>query len=727
VVLARLDPVYVWLHHSIGGEGPELAATRFLLAAAILLVPCTLMGFTLPVLSRAVINREGVAGRGAGALYAANTLGAVAGCTLAGFVWIPAFGLFSTSVAAALLNLGVAAAAIAIGGRFEPAPAAIVAGATPRAIGLAATVFAVSGFAAMGYEVLWTRALQHYMHNSTYAYTAMLAVFLAGIGLGSAASARVADRLRSPHLALAALQLLIALSVIVGLRVFMSFERLVPAASQALGGLDSWPRVLTLIFTEAALTMLATTLLLGAMFPLVVRLAVDRPDAVGRSVGIVYVANTLGCIAGSLVTGFIALPALGVRGGFLALMHLNLGIAAVLALREQRTPQAVAIAAAAAVSSVLAITLLPATLFPDGFAARFGRILFYREEVTDTVMVTETENGSRMIRYADGRGTAGTPTVREDRMYAHIPLLLHPAAQRVLQIGFGVGNTLSSTLVHPVTRVDCVELSPGVVDAAPFFRETNRDALSDPRVRLVITDGRNFVLTSSDRYDVIRMDPPELHTAGVVNLYTREFFEQVRLHLAPGGVFSAWINAVMTPIDDIRLLLRTLLDVFPHVSVWTGPAQYSWVMNASVEPLDPDLQRLTRAFTDATLRADLATIGIATPFDFLDHFVISGAELRELAGEGPLVTDDHTRLDFSVPRSRDAYYGIANYNTDAWLVEFMVSAGRESAAAELFLEKIAELRAHRRPVLPYLRNVAAAGYGPAEVSARLPGVESAPP
>src|SRR5262245_10813482 len=573
----------------------------------------------------------------------------------------------------------------------------------------------------MGYEVLWTRALEHYTHNSTYAYTAMLAVFLAGIALGSAAGARVADRVRSPWLAVALLQLGIAASVVVGLLVFMRFESLVPAVTEALGGLRSWPRVVALLFAEAAVTMLGTTLLLGAMFPLVVRLAVGRLDAVGRSVGFVYLANTVGSIAGALAVGFLVLPALGVRGSFLALALANLSLAGLLALGAERRRERLGVLAAAAAVGAGAFLLLPPALFRDQYAARFGRILFYREEVTDTVMVTEGADGSRVIRYADGRGTAGTATYREDRMYAHIPLLLHPGPRRVLQIGFGVGNTLSSTLAHPVESVDCVELSPGVVDAESFFRATNRDPLADPRVRLVIGDGRHFVLTSDELYDVIRMDPPELHTAGVVNLYTREFFELVRARLAPGGLFSVWINAVMTPIDDIRMLLRTLAAVFPYVSVWTGPAQYSWVMNASLEPHDPDLRRLAGAFASPPLRADLESIGIRTPFEILDHYVFSGDAVAEFAGEGPLVTDDHTRLDFSVPRASDAYYGIANYNTNAWLVELMDPRRRKGSAERAFLAKVAELRSHRRPVLPELRNVEAAGYERGAVERMLAG------
>jgi hypothetical protein len=304
-------------------------------------------------------------------------------------------------------------------------------------------------------------------------------------------------------------------------------------------------------------------------------------------------------------------------------------------------------------------------------------------------------------------------------MYAHIPLLLHPDPRHVLQICFGVGNSLASVLQYPVERVDAVELSPGVIEAARYFRATNRDSIEDPRVRLWIDDGRNFLLTSRERYDVIRLDPPELHTAGIVNLYTREFYELARDHLAPGGIFSIWFNGVMTPLEDIRAVLRTVADVFPHVSVWHDPHMFSWIVNGSLEPHDPDLRVLHGHFRDAAVRSDLASIGIPDPFHFLSYFVFSGDALRAFAGEGPLVVDDHTRLDFSVPRSRDSSYGIANYNTNNWLVDRLEPGAQHDVAFATFARKARELASHKQSVLPQLRNIEAAGFTREEADGRL--------
>ena len=717
-MLFDLGPAYAWLHANVGGTGPALTIGRFLLACAVLLVPTTLMGTTLPLLSRAAVADESAVGRSTGSLYALNTLGAVAGCLAAGFALIPAWGLSATTSVAAALNLAVGASAAALGLRAAPRASAVPRHAdsarrpTPPAVRAAALGFGVSGLTAMGYEVLWTRALEQFTHNSTYAYTAMLAVFLLGIAGGSAVAATRADHARRPLAAFGALEMGIGASVILGLVVYMQLLHWIPAATQALGGLHSWGRAVALIFGVATVTLLATTLLFGATFPYVARAVVDSLDVVGRRIGTAYTLNTLGSILGAVAVGFFLVPGVGMRGSFLLLIVTNFALGAVLLgwagpLRRRVLAATVALSGAAA-----AFALVPPEPLKRIFLERYGNLLMYREQVTDIVMVTQDERGGRLIRYGDGRGTAGTLTVREDRSYAHIAMLAHPDPRRILNICFGVGNSLSSVAQYPVERIDQVELSPGVVEAAPYFRATNRNVLEDPRVNLTIEDGRNFLLASRDRYDVIRLDPPELHTAGVVNLYTLEFFRLARDHLAPGGLFSIWLNIAYTPERETRMILRTIAEVFPHVTVWHSPWIYSWVINASAEPRPPDFARLRRAFSNPRVRADLATIPVSQPFQLLNWFVMADHEVREWAGDVPLVTDDQTRLDFSVPRSIESYFGISNSITDHYLVD-QIDPGAS------VVQRAARYCEHKRPVLPWLANADASGLDRAALQARL--------
>jgi spermidine synthase len=734
-VLFGLGPIEIRMHGALGGSGAAYATARFALAAGVLLVPCTLMGTTLPLLSRAAVRVRDEVAMGAGGLYAFNTLGAVVGCVAAGYYLVPSLGLQATSSLAALLNLGLGTAAVILGMRSSPtvvSPSvdqvaesdAAPASADRARIRLATIAFGVSGFSALGLEVLWTRALEQFTHNSTYAYTSMLAIFLLGIGGGSAVCARFADRSKRPLFAFGVIELAIGASVIVSLLVYMNLLDWIPALTEAAGGLQSWGRAVTLIFAIATVTMLVTTTLFGATFPFVARCVVESVEHVGKRIAIAYAVNTLGAILGAVTVGFFLLPVLGLRGSFVTLILLSLALGALLVdrgIRDTSTaaPRAnawprpsIAGIGVALVLGAASFVLIPQDLFRSIYEQRYHKILMYREQITDIVMVTEDDKGGRMIRYGDGRGTAGTTTFREDRSYAHVALMPHPNPRNILNICFGVGNSLSSVAQYPVDRIAQVELSPGVLHAAPYFEETNRKVLEDPRVELTIEDGRNYLLTSPERFDIIRLDPPELHTRGIVNLYTKEFFELARDHLAEGGIFSIWVNIAYTPEAEMKMIARTAKEVFPHVTIWQSPWLYSWVINGSVAPRPPDLELLTTRFAEPQLEQDLASIPYKDPFDFLNYFVMADDEILEFAGNAPIITDDRTRLDFTVPRSVESFFGISNSITDLYLVNQI------DPDANVFMRGARYCR-YKRPVFPHLVNREAAGLSATEVEQKL--------
>jgi hypothetical protein len=265
---------------------------------------------------------------------------------------------------------------------------------------------------------------------------------------------------------------------------------------------------------------------------------------------------------------------------------------------------------------------------------------------------------------------------------------------------------------YPVDSIRQVELSPGVIDAAPYFTKTNRDVLSDPRVELTIHDGRNFLLTSRERYDIIRLDPPELHTRGIVNLYTKEFFELARDHLAEGGIFSIWVNIAYTPEAEMKMIARTMREVFPHVTIWQSPWLYSWVFNGSVAPRPPDMALLAERFQQPRLKRDLDSIPFKDPFDFLNYFVMADEEVDAFAGDSPVVTDNRTYLDFTVPRSVDSFFGISNNITDLFLMDQI------DPDADVFMRGYRYCR-FKRPVFPHLVNAEASGMSAERVEAEL--------
>ena len=583
-MLEAATPIYAVVHRAAGGNLPLVNAARFLIAGGLLFVPAALMGATVPVLARVVVRRDATVGGDLALLYGLNTLGAVLGTLVAGFVLLGPIGMMGTTLVAVVLNAGVAGAAwkwgsAAAAGSPSPGPPPLQVGpADVVPPGLARLLLGVawlSGFTALGWEVLWTRLLVFYLHNSTYAFSAMLAVFLFGLAAGSLLVSRHADRITDPARAFGTLQVAIAILALAAVRCYTLlpeaaalFTSVVPIRSVG----AAW----ALVFLQAALIMLPSCLLMGAAFPLAARALAGSARGASRSMATLYAVNTLGTVAGAFLTGFVLIPTLGLGRTAAALVLTSLLAGAALWWSRPvpaRRPRALRWALLAGLA-VAAPVVVPAHLFRDAFERRFGKVLYYKDQATDTVAVAETRPGlldSRTIFYADGRGTAGIFSAPENRVSGHLPMLLHPDPQDALVICFGVGNSLAAVGRHPVGRIHCVELSPGVVEAAPLFSATNRDILADPRVRLTVEDGRIHLLSTAERYDVVTLEPPEMHTAGVVNLYTREFYELVRRRLRPGAVVCQWLNIRKMEEREFRMLLAAFRAVFPAHHALAAP------------------------------------------------------------------------------------------------------------------------------------------------------------
>ena len=724
---AGLKAGYASVYEQLAPHPALFVVVRFALLAGLLAVPCTFMGGTIAVLSKFQSRSPHSLGRDVGLLYALNTLGAVVGCVLAGFVLIEALGLRGTTLLAAAANLGIGLASLGASRLVEPRLQPVT--PRPRAdsetgeplawVGL--VVFTISGFCALGYEVLWSRTLAFYLHNSTYAFTAMLASFLLGIGLGSLLFNRWVDRTRFPSLGLALTQAGIAVLSVLAVRLYPSLPVVVDWVQRATA-LDAWWKALAIQAMQASLILLPPTLLMGLAFPLAVRLYAASPRTVSRDVGVLYAGNTLGSIAGSLSMGFVLLPRLGLIGSFRLLIAINLVAAFLVVLTRPEIPRRRAIAAA----GVAALPLLAWGLPPDLFIGAFQRnavVLFYRDGVADTVMVKADPRNPRRrgLFFSDGRGTAGTYTNRENRIYGHLPLLLHGDAQRVLSIGFGVGNTLAAIATHPEVReIDAVELSPNVLAAAPFF-PTNDRVYEDPRVRFHVQDGRNYLLGVDEKYDVIQLEPPEIHTNGVVHLYTREFYDLARERLASGGLICQWANVNMIPIRAQKLLIRAFLEVFPSGTVW-APRQGtdSILLIGGREALRIDYGDFRRGFDVPPVRRDLLrNADVETPVQLLADFKLGAAGARAFAADVPVITDDRTIVDFSAPRSVDANYGLTN--SFSGLTVPMVGEGGWPATRDYYVSKLETMRSTIESVFPLLHGFATEGEREAvrdELSAR---------
>src|SRR5438445_2703034 len=531
VVLQGLTPLYVWLHQSLSSSFWLFGLVRFLLAFGFLCVPTALMGATLPVLSRYLVQSSATLGWNVGALYALNTGGAVLGCFMAGCVLIGSVGLSRTVWTGAALHFAIALMVL-VGQRWietsdardVPSPSPGVA-APAVALYDAGTVqrvlwpFALAGCAGLSHEVIWTRALTFFVGNSTYAFSAMLTTFLCGLALGSALVARISDRSANVLALLGALQVGIGvygiLTIAILGRLFYGLDGWWEGFSNAY-----WGAPLGLTFLKTFVVILPPTLGMGATFPLVSKIVTHGPQLVGRGVGSAYACNTLGAIVGAWVSGFVAIPLLGIHHSLALTALLSVAIGGVLLTSSSTSRLRQGVLDAGALSCFIPVLVATPTFrFADIAGEPEKAILHYEEDVAGVVKVA-TDIYDRKLLSINGWSVAGTGSPNPDvalgndypevqKMLAHLPMLLHPAPQTALVIGFGAGGTAwSMSRYAALRRLDIVEFVPGVIRAARFFPEMNHDVLTDPRVRAIIDDRRNNLLVPSDTYAVLSVETP---------------------------------------------------------------------------------------------------------------------------------------------------------------------------------------------------------------------------
>lgn len=680
-LLHSLYPLQRWVAADLGATGHALF--RFVCAVSVLIVPTVCMGATLPVLAEGCVRRSQDTGGRVGALYAANTFGAVAGTLAAGFVLIPQLGVFRTVLLAAGLDLAVAAF-VALGARWLRAPRPrmlrpddILRGhlepdvsAHPDAFARAGLwTYGLTGAVSMALEVLWTRALGVVVGSSTYSFTLILAAYLVGLAAGAAAMARrmpVKNRIMPWMLGLAgvaALWTLVATTFVDRLPLWLHQVANQPNVSQ-------WDLFRT-SFVFTALATLPATLAFGAIMPLAVDLASrGRAASPGEVVGRAYLVNTVGCIVGSFAGGFVILPALGVEWGIrglavlLALWAAGVGVWALghLGPLLRFGPAlggllAVGLAAALPTWDVdrwtagLFRMYLARGVFSEGWEP-YADVVYHRDGVATSVTVDRMRESGAVALKVNGKVDASDRGDMPTQVLSGLfPLLLQPRAQDVLVIGYGSGVTPGAVLQAPVRSVVVAEVEARVYEAANrYFAHVNHRPHEDPRASLIVDDGRNYLLTRDRTFDVVISEPSNPWMTGASSLFTRDFFEIVQQRLRPGGVFLQWLQLYELSPKNVALLLRTFRSTFDHVLVLAPDAFSNDVfLVGSAEPLRFEHADLVEALSDPRLGPELARAGVDAPEDLIGLLVGGNAELDAHVPPGELNTDDNALLEFRAP------------------------------------------------------------------------------
>lgn len=672
LILAALGAIYVLIHRNVTSEFYTLSLIRFVLTFAVILIPSTLMGGTLPVLTRFFVKRLEQLGTNIGILYALNTFGAVVGTVAAGFFLIEALGIRWTLGVGIAINFAVAAVALALAQKAsgtedvsnqqenlveetEILQSTNTESREPMADShLALWAIGISGFCALAYEVLWTRIMVFFLGSTTYAFATMLAAFLFGIALGSMVFSRWVDRIRQPIAVFGTVQLGIGLFALILMPAFEELYGMSQAFQSTFGASRFWA------FFSCFLVMCLPTFLMGASFPLVTKIYTGNARQLGRSIGNVYAVNTVGSILGAFCAGFILIPLLGIRPSIVLTVALNTGIGCLLVLRSGRLTetwrsllQGIGIGMPVlnvGLAVVLLLTVnqplfLKSTIFKT---QRPGDTLIdYNEEVDATVTTLKDDEGVYRL-YVDTNQAADASRwdSPSHRVIAHLPLLLHPRPKQALVVGFGMGLTSHSITQHGV-RVDAIELSSGVISAAQkHFTHVNGNVFENSLFSYRLNDGRNHILMTKTKYDMIStgiIHP--LVSAGSSNIYTADFYRLCRRILSEDGIMCQWVPLHRLPEGHYKMIVRTFIEVFPHTTLWYKYTPDFVILIGTPEPLRIDYKNFMARAQIASIREGLAADDLDGP-SLLDSFMMGPETVRKYAGIGPIHTDNRPRLEF---------------------------------------------------------------------------------
>ena len=698
------------------------------LSMVILLPPTTLMGATLPILGKFLVKQHSELAQRIGLLYAVNTLGAATGCLLVAFLLINFLGLFKSVLVASAIYGGIAFTAMILHFLLPVSPRAVVSGAGQRASGPAPSatcaevsvkpllvVFMFSGFAAIAYEVLWFRLLTFFNHRTVYTFSSMLFCYLLGLVLGAYICSRYLSNRKDKLLEyFASIQLMLAIMAFVSFAL-LGYSGVFLHYFFRLAELLNLPDVIAGLFSIRDLSVLALsitvllvpTTLLGITFPLSVELGVSRLPLVGSRIGTLYGLNTLGGVMGSLLTGFVLLPWLGSQGSFMVIIAVNLALFFVLWRTQPALRRNSMLGRQGAITTLCLILLSFAvgTHYLKDMMLKFtdAKVLSFREDADATFAVLEYDyphTGRFQQLVVNGASLANNRM--EGRRYmahlAHLPVLLHPNPETAAVIAIGTGTTAGSLTLHPTLKaIWAVDFSKYVFDVAPHFVPINQSFLESPKVKPVVADGRHFLNVTDERFDVLTFEPPPPVEAGVVNLYSREFYQLAKKRLKKGGILCQWIPFHLDMDREVinRMLLRSILDEFPHVSLWFPNALEGTVI-ASMEPLEIRFDQIAQRMKHAPLNEAMAGYGFGRPEQLLATFVTADEALREYVGDAPPVTDDHPRVEHFNP------YPIKPFNFSYLqpfrrpLHDYIVSGSPEPAVLNKSIEVMESIWANPR-------------------------------
>ncbi len=703
--LMKIYPsVYIYLAQGHEDHRLYLTLVRAAFSVFALLVPTTLMGGTLPVLTRFVSRNSVKMGTQLSLLYGFNTLGAVAGTMTAGFYLLRLYSVSMTLHTAIVMNMLVGFAAVLLSGRasaihdnsmqgndnFEKnAEENVVREEDEKntltyayPVKMVLLGIGVSGFCALGYEVLWTRILTLTIGTSVYGFTIMLVAFLAGIAFGSGSYGlfhrlfpSVKNEILSRTLRFGIVQCIIgvtALFVTINIRDLpvhaLSLNSFYLSRGMSVFDARQWANM-TLAFSY----MFVPAFFMGSAFPLAGTVIAHYRKRIGYAVGNVLAYNTVGSILGSAVSGFVLIYLLGLERSLQFLTVVNIG-AGLLIILSTKNSKVMSIACGVlTLASLLFLMTSHNTLrvwdakffaiFQNNLPAAYDTpekkqdaiantdVLYYHEGVNSTISSIKVKGGNQAV-LVNGKVVASASLGDRQCQLAlgHLPMLLHKNPQKVLVVGLGTGMTAGAVSIHPsVKDLTLAEIEPNVTGCARTFGKYNHYVLDNPKLKIIFNDGRNFLMTTKNKYDVITADPIHPWTQGSGYLYTDEYFRIASEHLLPDGIMCQWLPIYELKVEDLKSIVRTFSLHFRYTMAWLTAHDVELI--GSNSPIIIDEKELERRISYPPLLNDLEQVSMGSATDFLSYFVMGTNAMAAFSSGGVINTDDNLYLEFSTPAS----------------------------------------------------------------------------
>ncbi len=680
-IFSGLTRFYVLTYQALHPGFYTLTSIRFIFSVLVLLIPAALIAAVFPIVTKLAVAAKGRIGRGVALVYGVDTMGGVTGAVMTGFVLLPIAGVTGTVHVAVGLNFVVSLLAFLLYLRTKAVrtelsleqPEAVSLSSSQltlsaRAIYVLLWAFAISGAAALSYEVLVTKVLVHVLGMHTYAVSTMLACFLFGIGAGSLLCTHLLRRARSLLYWFAVTEAGIGL---IGFSLPLQFIWLPSLIDPLANATYTTPSVGWYIPAIACFaTLLVPTLLMGATFPLLAPIVTPNLRRLGRSVGTLYAVNTLGAVGGVIFTTFLVLPFVGFKTGMLIAGCLNLLVASVALYYShdlsrplrQRTALAIATVAALLMIITARTSLQPVLLWKTTHRYDAAEVCFFKEGATGTVAVFRVKDARvgfshQMAINGVHQGGSDLASLRAFQLLGNLPFFLHQnqsQPKRVLVLAFGMGITLGTVVDQNSQSVSCVEIVPEVLEAAPWFADYNHNALDNPKVKVYAEDARNFLLTTQQKFDIVVLDATHPVSRDSWLLYTQECYQLVKGVLSPGGIVAQWVPFHGLETQHYLSIVRTFQCVFPHLTLWSPPDSSHTVLVATPERTRIDLAYIRQRIADPAVHRNLEAAAITDEYTLLSYFIAGEEMLARFAKLAPINTDDLCPVQFEkyvVPES----------------------------------------------------------------------------